>query len=163
VEVDPRTVDWSRVNPERFPYFIRQDAGDANALGRIKFIMPNSDDIFMHDTPDRHLFRRPDRAFSSGCIRLERPGELMAMLLDGTPGWDVPRAQRALDSRATSAVSLRRVLPVLLRYQTVTVEGGGRVRVRPDIYDLDAAYARALKAAPRPQVAALGSSPGGAR
>jgi hypothetical protein len=69
--------------------------------------MPNGDDIFMHDTPDRHLFRRPDRAFSSGCIRLERPNELMAVLLDGTPGWDMARAQRALDARVTSAVSLR--------------------------------------------------------
>jgi murein L,D-transpeptidase YcbB/YkuD len=158
VEIDPRTIDWSRVNPERFPYFIRQDAGDANALGRIKFIMPNSDDIFMHDTPDRHLFRRPDRAFSSGCIRLERPNDLMALLLEGTAGWDVARAQRAIESRTTSAVGLRRVLPVALRYQTVTVEAGGRVKVRPDIYDLDAAYARALSAPPRPQVATRGGA-----
>ena len=68
-------VDWSSISPTRFPYFVRQDAGDRNALGRIKFIMPNSDDIYMHDTPDRHLFSRPDRAFSSGCIRLEKPME----------------------------------------------------------------------------------------
>lgn len=153
VEVDPRTVDWSTMHRNNFPFFVRQDAGDANALGRIKFIMPNGDDIFMHDTPDRHLFRRPDRAFSSGCIRLDRPNELMAVLLEGTPGWDLARAQRALDSRVTSGVTLRRPLPVLLRYRTVTVEGG-QVRVRPDIYDLDAAYARALDAAPRAQVAA---------
>jgi murein L,D-transpeptidase YcbB/YkuD len=156
VEIDPRTIDWSSINPQRFPYFIRQDAGDANALGRIKFIMPNGDDIFMHDTPDRHLFRRPDRAFSSGCIRLERPNELMATLLDGTAGWDVARAQRALDARVTSAVALRRVLPVTLAYRTVTVEAGGRVRVRPDIYGLDEAYARALSAARAPQVASIG-------
>jgi murein L,D-transpeptidase YcbB/YkuD len=156
VEIDPRTVDWASINPQRFPYFIRQDAGDANALGRIKFIMPNGDDIFMHDTPDRHLFRRPDRAFSSGCIRLERPNDLMAVLLDGTPGWDMARAQRALDARVTSAVSLRRVLPVTLAYRTVTVEAGGRVRVRPDIYGLDEAYARAMSAQRAPQIAALG-------
>ena len=153
-EIDPRTIDWSSLNRDRFPYFIRQDAGDSNALGRIKFVMPNNDDIFMHDTPDRHLFRRPDRAFSSGCIRLERPNELMALLLEGTPGWDLPRAQRALDSRVTSAVGLRRVLPVLLHYNTVMVEGG-RVRIRPDIYSLDAAYARAMAAPARQQMAAL--------
>jgi murein L,D-transpeptidase YcbB/YkuD len=158
VEIDPRTVDWSVYSRTNFPYFIRQDAGDANALGRIKFIMPNSDDIYMHDTPDRHLFRRPDRAFSSGCIRLERPRELMDVLLQGTPGWDVARAQRAIDSRVTSAVGLGRTLPVLLRYQTVMVEEGGRVRIRPDVYDLDAAYARALNAAPRAQVAMLGAT-----
>jgi len=156
VEIDPRTVDWSAVNPQRFPYFIRQDSGDANALGRIKFIMPNGDDIFMHDTPDRHLFRRPDRAFSSGCIRLEKPNELMTFLLEGTPGWDLPRAQRAIESRVTSGIAISRTLPVTLRYRTVTIEAGSAVRVRPDIYDLDAAYARALNAAPRPQVAAIG-------
>ena len=154
MEIDPRTIDWSSLNRDRFPYFIRQDAGDSNALGRIKFIMPNNDDIFMHDTPDRHLFRRPDRAFSSGCIRLERPNDLMALLLDGTSGWDLPRAQRAIESRTTGAVGLRRVLPVLLRYKTVMVEGG-RVRIRPDIYELDAAYARAMAAPARQQMAAL--------
>ncbi len=155
VEVDPRTVDWTRFNAQRFPFVIRQDAGEANALGLIKFIMPNGDDIFMHDTPDRHLFRRPDRAFSSGCIRLSQPAELMALLLEGTPGWDMDRAQRAIDSRETSVVSLRRPLPVLLRYQTVTVEPAGQVRIRPDIYELDAAYARAMAAPPRQQIATL--------
>ena len=155
VEVDPRTVDWTRFNAQRFPFVIRQDAGEANALGLIKFIMPNGDDIFMHDTPDRHLFRRPDRAFSSGCIRLSQPADLMALLLEGTPGWDMDRAQRAIDSRETSVVSLRRPLPVLLRYQTVTVEPAGRVRIRPDIYELDAAYARAMAAPPRQQIATL--------
>lgn len=154
VEVDPRTVDWSQYNAQRFPYLLRQDAGDANALGRIKFIMPNSDDIYMHDTPDRHLFRRPDRAFSSGCIRLERPMDFMTMLLEGTPGWDVPRAQRAIESRATSTMTLGRSLPVLLRYRTVSVDGA-QVRIRPDIYELDAAYARAMAAPTRPQMASL--------
>ena len=143
VELDPRSISWASYDRDRFPFFIRQDAGDANALGRIKFIMPNGDDIFMHDTPDRHLFRRPDRAFSSGCIRLAQPSELMAVLLEGQAGWDLARAQAAIDSRTTSAVALRRPLPTLLRYETVTIEGG-RVRVRPDIYGLDAAYARAL-------------------
>lgn len=155
IEVDPTTVDWSGLNKNNFPYFVRQDAGDANALGRIKFIMPNGDDIFMHDTPDRHLFRRPDRAFSSGCIRLERPAEMMALLLDGMPGWDLARAQRAVESRVTSAVAIRRPLPVLLSYRTVTVEQGA-ARIRPDLYGLDAAYARAMATAPRAQVAALG-------
>lgn len=153
-EIDPRTIDWASINPQRIPFFIRQDAGDFSALGRIKFIMPNNDDIYLHDTPDRHLFRRPDRAFSSGCIRLERPNDLMALLLDGMPGWDLPRALRAIEARTTSGVALRRQLPVLLRYDTVTVEAGGRVRIRPDIYELDAAYARAMAAARPVQVAA---------
>jgi murein L,D-transpeptidase YcbB/YkuD len=146
VEIDPRAIDWAAVNPHRFPYIIRQDAGEANALGRLKLVMPNGENIFMHDTPDRQHFRRAERAFSSGCIRLERPMELVEMLLEGTPGWNRERAQAALDSRATSFISLRRPVPVVLRYATVTVEPGGAVRIRPDIYGLDAAYARQMEA-----------------
>ena len=153
VEVDPRSIDWSSVNPQRIPYYIRQDAGDFSALGRIKFVMPNNDDIYLHDTPDRHLFRRPDRAFSSGCIRLERPQELLGLLISDIPGWDLARAQRAIDSRSTSGVALRRNPPVKLHYNTVMVEAGGRVRIRPDIYNLDAAYARAMAVPARQQVA----------
>ncbi|WP_426957783.1 L,D-transpeptidase family protein [Muricoccus radiodurans] len=142
VEVDPTTVDWSSISRERFPYLVRQDAGDANALGRIKFVMPNDDAIYMHDTPDRFLFRRPDRAFSSGCIRLENPPALLDVALQDT-GWDARRVERVLSSRQTQSVPLRRSFPVRLHYTTVVVEGD-RVRVRPDIYGHDAAYARQL-------------------
>jgi murein L,D-transpeptidase YcbB/YkuD len=145
VEIDPTTIDWQSVNPQRFPYFIRQDAGDTNALGRIKFVMPNTEDIYMHDTPDRHLFRRPDRAFSSGCIRLERPMELLDIVLEGAAGWDRGRVQRVLDSRQTTAVTAPRGLPVRLHYTTAVVEGN-EVRLRPDIYGLDDAYVRAMDA-----------------
>ncbi|MCW8084693.1 L,D-transpeptidase family protein [Sabulicella glaciei] len=153
-EIDPMTVDWRSVHPDRFPFILRQDAGDLNALGRLKFIMPNGDDIFLHDTPERQYFRRPDRAFSSGCIRLERPMDFLTLLLDGMPGWDRERADRMLASRATSVASLRRQLPIRLHYSTVTVAGRD-VRIRPDIYGLDQAYARAMESrAPRVPVAA---------
>ena len=147
VEVSPTAVDWSSVSADRFPYLIRQDAGDGNALGRIKFIMPNSDDIYLHDTPDRSLFSRADRAFSSGCIRLSQPNELLTVALDGL-GWDAARIQRAYEGKQTVTIALRRSLPVRLHYTTVTVEGS-RVRVRPDIYGLDAAYAREMERGPR--------------
>ena len=148
VEVDPTTIEWSRVNPDRFPYVIRQDAGELNALGRIKFVIPNSEDIFMHDTPDRHLFRRPDRAFSSGCIRLEKPMELLEVALSGMPGWDRPRIDRLLHDRVTAGVAVKQVMPVWLHYTTAVVEQG-RLVLRPDIYGLDEAYARAMDAPPR--------------
>jgi murein L,D-transpeptidase YcbB/YkuD len=157
VEIDPTGIDWAGVNPARFPYVIRQDAGDANALGRIKFIMPNGEDIFMHDTPDRHLFRRPDRYFSSGCVRLERPLELLDLVMEGMSGWDRARVARVLDSRQTSQVTVARPVGVRLHYTTVVVERG-EVRMRPDIYGLDEAYARAMDAVGgttgRPRVAA---------
>ena len=150
VQIDPTTVDWRAINPDRFPYFIRQDAGDANALGRLKFVMPNNDDIFMHDTPDRHYFRRADRAASSGCIRLERPMDFLMLMLDGMPGWERDRVDRVLATRNTSAITLRRQLPVRLHYATVTVEAG-ELRVRQDIYGLDEAYARAMDGRARGQ------------
>ena len=148
VEMNPLDIDWRSVSRERFPYLVRQDAGATNALGRIKFIMPNSEDIFMHDTPDRHLFSRPERAFSSGCIRLGRPMDLLDVALEGTAGWDRARASSVLESRATTSVGLARSLPVRLHYTTTVVEDG-EVRVRPDIYGLDEAYARAMDASTR--------------
>lgn len=158
VEVDPTTVDWNAVNPNRFPYIIRQDAGDSSALGRLKFIMPNSDDIYMHDTPDRQYFRLVERARSSGCIRLERPMDFLMLVLEGTPGWDRGRAERAVAGRATSVSAVRRQLPVRLHYDTVTLDGG-ELRIRQDIYGFDAAYARAMDSRQRvpgvPMAAAL--------
>jgi murein L,D-transpeptidase YcbB/YkuD len=148
VEVNPLSVDWRSVSRERFPYLVRQDAGALNALGQIKFIMPNTEDIYMHDTPDRHLFARPERAFSSGCIRLERPLDLFDAVIDGTAGWDRARAAAALANKTTAAVALARPLPVRLHYTTAVVENG-EVRVRPDIYGLDDAYVRAMDAAMR--------------
>lgn len=149
VEVDALAIDWRGVDPQRFPYVIRQDAGESNALGRLKFIIPNGEDIYMHDTPDRGLFRRADRAHSSGCIRLERPMEMLDVALAGTAGWDRARAAAQLESRATATVGLGRALPVRLHYTATVVGRDGAVRVRPDVYGLDAAYARALDA-PRP-------------
>lgn len=143
VEIDPTTIDWRSVNPERIPYVVRQDAGGSSALGRIKFIIPNSEDIFMHDTPDRHLFRRADRALSSGCIRLEKPQELLDIALEGTAGWDRARVDRVLASRATSGIAIAHPIPVRLHYTSVVVRHG-EVAIRPDIYGLDEAYARAL-------------------
>jgi murein L,D-transpeptidase YcbB/YkuD len=144
-EIDATTVDFSAYSKDRFPFIIRQDPGEVNALGRIKFVMPNRDDIFMHDTPDRHLFRRPDRAFSSGCIRLERPMDLLAEAFSGMPGWNRERFDRVLNSGATQGVSLTRAIPVRLHYDTVIVEVSNVV-MRRDIYGLDAAYLRALDA-----------------
>lgn len=144
-EVDATTVDFSAYSKDRFPFIIRQDPGEVNALGRIKFVMPNRDDIFMHDTPDRHLFRRPDRAFSSGCIRLERPMDLLAEAFNGMPAWNRERFDRVLESGATQGVSLARAIPVRLHYDTVIVDSG-RVVMRRDIYGLDATYLGALDA-----------------
>lgn len=153
VEVDPTTVDWRSYHRNRFPFILRQDPGERNALGRLKFIMPNGEDIFMHDTPDRNLFARGERAFSSGCIRLSQPMEFLAMALEGMDGWDRARMDRSLNEGRTFTVGLRRQPAVRLLYQTVLLEEAA-VRVRPDVYGLDRAWWAAMeRGAMRPMAA----------
>ncbi|MCC7428252.1 MAG: L,D-transpeptidase family protein [Alphaproteobacteria bacterium] len=150
VEVDPRTVDWTQVNQRAFPYYVRQNPGAANALGRLRLTMPNRDDIFMHDTPDRHYFRREMRAYSSGCIRLEKPIELTAFLLASNPGWGRERIEAAIERRGTAGVPAQRTIQTVIAYRTVVVGADGRVTYWRDIYNLDHAYLRAMDAQRRP-------------
>lgn len=144
VEVDPTTVDWRTVRADHFPYVIRQDPGDANALGKIKFNLVNPYDIYMHDTPDRRYFATDVRAFSSGCIRLERPLDMYDLLFAGQSGMDRPRLQALLDRRTTSGMGARRPIPVNTVYRTAGLDAAGKLVLRVDIYGLDAIYARAL-------------------
>jgi murein L,D-transpeptidase YcbB/YkuD len=142
-EIDPTTVDWRAVRADRFPYVIRQDPGDGNALGRVKFNLVNNLDIYMHDTPDRRYFATDIRAFSSGCIRLERPMDMLALLM-AENGIDRTRLQALIDRRTTSGLAARRPIPTRLGYRTGTLDSAGQVVLRTDIYGLDAAYARAM-------------------
>lgn len=152
VEIDPTTVNWHAVRADRFPFVIRQDPGDANALGRIKFNLVNNLDIYMHDTPDRRFFATDVRAFSSGCIRLEKPADMYDLLFAGTPGMDRARLQTLLDRRTTSFMAARRPIPVRIGYRTAGLDAAGGLVLRHDIYGLDAAYARQM-AQPAPQIA----------
>lgn len=146
-EVNPDSVDWSSVSPERFPYRLRQDPGAYNALGRIKFMFPNPHDVYLHDTPTRGLFSQSSRAFSSGCIRLEQPFELAARLLDGQTSrgeaWTVDRLREALDEGQPRTLWLKSPVPVHLLYRTAWVEDDV-VHFRADVYDRDPALADAL-------------------
>jgi len=143
--VDSADIDWTRYSGRNFPWLIRQSPGTGNALGRIKFMFPNEHAVYLHDTPARKLFTRPERALSSGCIRIERPLELAALLLQDTPGWDRARLDRALASEVTRSVSLANPVDIHLQYQTVAVEADGTVLFRPDIYGYDAPLIEALR------------------
>lgn len=144
VEIDPTTVNWRAVRADRFPFVIRQDPGDANALGKIKFNLVNPYDIYMHDTPERQRFATDVRAFSSGCIRLERPPEVFDLLFAGQAGMDRARLQALLDRGTTSSIAARRPIPVRMIYRTAELDAAGRLVLHVDIYGHDAAYARAL-------------------
>jgi L,D-transpeptidase YcbB len=142
--VDPATIDWASVTARTFPYMIRQEPGPDNALGRVKFMFPNPHHVYMHDTPARGLFARPERTFSSGCIRIERPWELVDILLAGSE-WDQPAIDRVLASGRTRVVNLPRPIPVLVLYGTAVPEGN-QIHFAADVYRRDERLLAALNA-----------------
>lgn len=145
--VDPSTLDPEELQSGRFPYVVRQEPGPTNALGRIKFIFPNEHFVFLHDTPSKGLFDRTERAFSSGCIRVENPFELAERLLDDPDHWNQESIRQVLDSKKTRTVHLEEPLQVLLLYWTAFVERGAqRVHFLPDIYDRDQRVLEGLNA-----------------
>jgi murein L,D-transpeptidase YcbB/YkuD len=147
--VDPATVDWAALGPDDFPYLLRQRPGPGNALGKVKFMMPNPFDVYLHDTDDRDLFREPRRSFSSGCIRLEQPLELLDWALAETPAWPPQAARMALDSGEERRVALDRPIPVHIEYRTAWVHADGTAQFRPDLYGRDRLVAAALERGPQ--------------
>lgn len=143
--VDPKSVDWKSATAENFPYTLRQDAGPDNALGRVKFMLPNQYDIYLHDTPSRELFASEERTFSSGCIRLEDPIGFAKVLL-ADQGYDDAKINEVIATGETKAVDLTTPLPVLIVYWTVSVGASGEVRYGPDVYDRDGMILAALSA-----------------
>jgi murein L,D-transpeptidase YcbB/YkuD len=143
MELDPASLDWSAFSRETFGYRLRQDPGDSNSLGRIKFMLPNPHAIYLHDTPSRHLFRRPVRTFSSGCIRVEKPVQLANFVLEADAGVSGIDVQEAIDSGENRTVSLPRTIPVYLLYLTSWIDDWGRVHFRDDVYGRDVLVQRA--------------------
>lgn len=148
-EVDPESVGWTSATPENFPYTLRQPPGEDNALGRVKFLFPNKYSIYLHDTPSKHLFESGKRTFSHGCIRIERPLELAELLLS-PQGWSGGKIDEALATGETMNVDLKRPIPIVIVYWTVSVGATGEVRFAQDIYDFDPPLLKALDAPPQP-------------
>jgi len=136
--------DWSSVTARNFNYLLRQRPGQYNALGQVKFILPNPYAVYLHDTPTRELFARSGRAFSSGCIRLEHAMVLAEWVLRDQPQWTRARMDQVLARGATVNVLLREPLPVLILYFTVIAGESGTIYYRPDLYGRDAPIAAAL-------------------
>ncbi|WP_244860864.1 L,D-transpeptidase family protein [Aromatoleum petrolei] len=142
--IAPAAINWARYRNGGFPYQIVQAPGAENPLGRIKFMLPNEYSVYLHDTPSRALFGRSERAFSSGCIRLERPLELAVLLLDDPEQWNAEALQKAIEIGETRTVPVERRVPVMILYHTVEVGDDGTTDFRPDLYDRDAEVSAAL-------------------
>lgn len=152
--LDPESIDWDR--PGRVT--LRQESGASNSLGRVAIRFPNPYSVYLHDTPHQNLFERGQRAVSSGCIRVERPLELVELLMNDPRQWDRATIDTHIAGGKTHNVTLERPVPIVLMYWTVDVLGGQGVAFKPDIYQRDAAVLRALNA--RPGMAAVTAARG---
>lgn len=147
-EIDPATVDWTQITASRFPYRLRQDPGPVNALGGVKFMLPNKHSVYLHDTPARDLFARSQRDFSSGCIRLENAAALAEYLLRDMPPWDSAGIRRAMQAGVERTVSLDTRVPVHILYWTAWANEDGTIHFRRDLYGRDDRLATALFQSP---------------
>jgi len=124
---------------------LRQMPGPGNALGLVKFIFPNEHSVYLHSTPARSLFRKDERAFSHGCVRVEDATRLAEWVLEGQEGWDPVAIRNAMAKGPTQRVFVERDIPVYILYLTAFMEPEvGDLHFGHDIYGLDAELARAL-------------------
>ncbi len=143
-ELDPQSIDWTAISPQGLGFKFRQDPGPLNALGGVRFSLTNDFNIYLHDTPDRNLFSRSKRSFSSGCIRVQEVMALALFALDGDPSWPETRLREAMESGRTQVVKLAKPLPVHITYMTAWVDGSGRLQFREDVYRRDQLLAEKL-------------------
>ncbi len=146
--IEPGTVDWASMTRAGFRYRLRQSPGPKNALGRIKFMLPNRFNVYLHDTPARELFSRSERAFSSGCIRLERPFDLAERLLATDARWTPKRLAVSVEKGREETIWLPLPVPVHLLYWTAWVADSGEVRFQADVYGRDRLVEEALREDP---------------
>jgi murein L,D-transpeptidase YcbB/YkuD len=124
---------------------VRQKPGPTNALGLVKLIFPNENNVYLHSTPSQSLFSRSRRDFSHGCIRVEKPAELTVWALRNNPGWTLDKVQQAMQSgKDNVTVTLAKRVPVFIVYGTALAYANGEVHFSDDIYGFDTKLATAL-------------------
>mgnify|MGYP003646676276 CR=1 FL=1 len=145
---DPYATDWSTYSAGNFPWRVKQAPGAGNSLGRVKFMFPNQFAIYLHDTPARSLFAKDMRAFSHGCVRVERPIDLAHLLLEGQVSDPVGKFQEWRDRGKEIWVKIDNPLQVHLIYRTAWVDPQTGVdQFRADVYGRDATVWAALEKA----------------
>ena len=116
---------------------IRQLPGEKNALGKVKFLFPNSFNIYFHDTPAKSLFEKDKRAYSHGCIRLKEPEKMANYVLRDQPEWTPEKIEEAMNAGKEKFVKVKDPIPVLITYYTAWVDENGQLNFREDIYGHD--------------------------
>lgn len=141
-EVDPASLDWNRVDIRNLHLY--QPPGPRNVLGKVKFVFPNKHAVYMHDTPQKHLFTNRVRAESHGCMRVQNPDQLAAIILKHDQNWSRARTASAMNNSYDKHVRLRRTVPVHITYFTLRVNEDGSVTTFRDLYGHDRRMAAAL-------------------
>ncbi|MEL6768360.1 MAG: L,D-transpeptidase family protein [Pseudomonadota bacterium] len=145
VGADASLVEWEFITPGTFPGRVQQRPGRGNALGKVKFMFPNKHAIYLHDTPQKRLFKRDHRAYSHGCVRVETPDEFAKVLLEGQVDDPAGSFEAWVRRGRERYVELDRKLPVHLIYRTAWQDEQGTAQFRRDVYRRDALVAEALE------------------
>lgn len=130
-------MEWHKGN-------VRQKPGVDNSLGLVKFLFPNNNNIYLHDTPSKQLFNEEKRAFSHGCIRVEKPEELANLILEGDTNWTPEKIDAAMNKGKESWYTLKNKIPVYIGYFTTWVDNDGTINFYKDIYERDEQLAAML-------------------
>ena len=137
-KVSGGSVNWSQYRYSKImPYRFAQVPGYRNALGKVKFLFPNKFSVYMHDTPTKHLFKKNRRAFSHGCIRLQKPRELLRTFSTFNDNVDFDKSQKILKGKKNSYIKLQERVPVDVVYLTAWVDYDGKLQFRNDVYKYD--------------------------
>lgn len=144
MQYDISNVDWSMYlnndligNDKEAPMRFIQEPNKDNSLGKMKFLLPNPYSIYLHDTPEKELFKDKDRAYSHGCIRLSKPNELLEVILKEEKTFDYNKAKEVLLSDENTNLELNEKIPIHMVYLTTWVDENGKIQFRDDIYDYD--------------------------
>lgn len=154
-EINPLSINWDTITGNNFPYRIRQKPGPKNPLGRIKFMFPNKFNVYLHDTPSKHLFSRNVRAFSHGCIRIEQPLSLAEYLMLSDMRWTREKIEAEVKTGIEKAVPLPEPISVHVLYLTAWVDEQGIMQFRDDVYKRDTRLYEALRKKPARPKASL--------
>lgn len=142
---DPETINWSKVTKENCDYEFKQQPGEDNSLGKIKFLFENKSNVYLHDTPAKDAFRYTMRAVSHGCVRLEKPLDLAHTLFTDTVKYNIISKDMQQDDSTSQDIALRPKIPVYITYVTCWSDQDNQLQFRRDVYGLDIVLYENLK------------------
>lgn len=135
--IDEATLDLKNIDSKSFQYYFRQDIGEKNSLGLVKFLFPNKHSVYLHDTPSKQYFRKNIRAFSHGCIRVENPEKLAQMLIKSHSAKKDLIFENLIKSKKQIAIKMEDPVPIYIKYYTCTADSNANIYFHHDIYSYD--------------------------